>query len=95
MTLSQPAKMLWKALASLKLTIVSLMALMVLVIGCTLAQVDLGSFAAVHRFMYAFFLWVHVPGTHYKVPVFPGGALVGLVLLANLLVAQIGRLQLR
>ena len=95
MTLSSLKKQSWKVLTSLKLTIVSLGALMVLVVGCTLAQVDLGSFQAVHRFMYSFVLWAHVPGTHFKIPVFPGGALVGLVLLANLLAAQIGRLQLR
>jgi ResB-like family len=95
MTLSQLPKQAWKALLSLKLTIVTLVALMVLVIGCTLAQVDLGSFEAVHRFMYSFFIWAHLPGTHYRVPVFPGGALVGLVLLANLVVAQLGRLQLK
>jgi ResB-like family len=85
----------WKALTSLKLTIVALVALMILVIGCTLAQVDLGSFAAVQRFMNCFVVWAHLPGTTRRIPVFPGGALVGLVLLLNLVAAQVSRLQLK
>ena len=95
MALPQLPRQLWKLVTSLKLTIAALSALMVLVIGCTLAQVDLGSFGAVHRFMYTFWVWAHVPGTRYRIPVFPGGALVGLVLLVNVLAAQLGRLQLR
>jgi hypothetical protein len=86
---------LWKILGSLKLTIVCLSMLMALVIACTLAQVDLGSYEAVKRTINAFVVWVHLPGTSRRIPVFPGGATVGLVLLANLLVAQIWRLQLR
>jgi hypothetical protein len=85
----------WKVLSSLKLTIVALVALMILVMGCTLAQVDLGSFGAVQRFMNTFVVWAHLPGTTRRIPVFPGGALVGLVLLVNLVAAQIGRLQLK
>jgi hypothetical protein len=85
----------WKVLTSLKLTIVALVALMILVIGCTLAQVDMGSFGAVQRFMNCFVVWAHLPGTSLRIPVFPGGALVGLVLLVNLVAAQVGRLQLK
>src|ERR1700722_1187827 len=86
---------LWKLLTSLKLTIVCLGALMVLVIVCTLAQVDLGGFEAVRRTMYSFAVWAHIPGTSRRIPVFPGGATVGLVLLVNLVAAQVGRLQLK
>ncbi|MHB8417297.1 MAG: cytochrome c biogenesis protein ResB [Myxococcales bacterium] len=68
---------------------------MVLVVACTLAQVDLGSYAAVHRFMNAFLVWVHLPGTGRKVPVFPGGATVGFVLLVNLLAVALHRLAFR
>jgi len=88
-------RQIWKVLSSLKLTIVALGALMVLVVACTLAQVELGSFGAVRRYMYAFVIWAHVPGTTRRIPVFPGGALVGIVLMVNLIVAQVGRLQLR
>ncbi|HET9553078.1 MAG TPA: cytochrome c biogenesis protein ResB [Anaeromyxobacteraceae bacterium] len=84
----------WDGLASLKLTIVCLAALMVLVIGCTLAQVSLGTWGAVELYMRRFLVWWDLPGTHLSVPVFPGGALVGLVLMFNLVVAQVRRIEL-
>jgi hypothetical protein len=85
---------LWDAITSLKLTIVCLAALMVLVFACTLAQVNLGTFGAVALFMRAWLVWWDVPGTALRIPVFPGGALVGLVLLVNLVAAQGRRLEL-
>jgi hypothetical protein len=45
--------------------------------------------------MNCFVVWAHIPGTSRRIPVFPGGALVGLVLLVNLVAAQLGRLQLK
>jgi hypothetical protein len=85
---------LWDGLASLKLTIVCLVALMVLVIGCTLAQVSLGTWGAVELYMRRFLVWWDLPGTRLSVPVFPGGALVGLILMFNLVVAQVRRIEL-
>jgi hypothetical protein len=85
---------LWGALTSLKLTIVCLSALMVLVVACTLAQVNLGTFAAVDKYMRAWLVWWDVPGAGLSIPTFPGGALVGLVLMANLVAAQGKRLEL-
>ena len=85
---------IWDAVTSLKLTIVCLAALMVLVVACTLAQVQLGTFGAVEIFMRTWLVWWQVPGTQYSVPVFPGGALVGLVLMVNLVAAQARRLEL-
>jgi len=85
---------IWDAVTSLKLTIVCLAALMVLVVACTLAQVSLGTFGAVEVFMRTWLVWWHVPGTALSVPVFPGGALVGLVLMVNLISAQLRRLEL-
>jgi hypothetical protein len=82
------------ALTSLKLTIVCLSALMVLVLACTLAQVKLGTWPAVDRYIRAWVVWGDVPGTQWQVVVFPGGALVGLVLGLNLIVAQWRRLEL-
>jgi ResB-like family protein len=79
---------------SLKLTIVCLAALMVLVVACTLAQVNLGTFAAVNQYIRSFVVWTEVPGTGWSVAVFPGGALVGLVLTVNLVAAQLKRLEL-
>ena len=76
------------ALVSLKLTIICLAMLMVLVVACTLAQVDMGTNGAVNAFMRSFVVWWHVPGTGYSIPVFPGGTTVGFFLGVNLIVSQ-------
>lgn len=78
----------WRALASLKLTIAALLALMIVVTACTLAQVRLGNYEAVRRFIDT--AWISWRG----VPVFPGGGLVVAVLLVNLAAAQLSRLEL-
>jgi ResB-like family len=85
---------LWDLVTSLKLTIICLSLLMVLVVACTLAQVNLGTFAAVNLYIRALVVWWDVPATEYAIPIFPGGALVGLVLLVNLVAAQLRRLEL-
>jgi len=51
----------WHALTSLKLTLVCLALLMVLVVACTLAQVRLGTFAAVNAYVRSFLVWGQVP----------------------------------
>ena len=84
----------WDAITSLKLTIACLVALMVLVIGCTLAQVHLGTWGAVQHYMRSWLVWWDIPHTVLSVPVFPGGALTGLVLILNLVTAQLRRLEL-
>ena len=76
----------WDALASLKVSITCLALLMVLVVLCTLAQVRMGSLAAVDAYVRSFLVFWDVPGTALSVPVFPGGALVGLVLTVNYVV---------
>ena len=81
-------------MTSLKLTIVCLALLMVIVVACTLAQVNLGTFRAVNLYVRSMVVWWDVPGTDYAVPVFPGGALVSLVLRVNLVAAQVRRLEL-
>ena len=67
---------------------------MVLVVACTLAQVRLGAFGAVNAYIRSFFVYWNVPGTESAIPVFPGGGLVGLALTANLIAAQLKRLDL-
>jgi hypothetical protein len=81
-------------ITSLKLTIVCLAILMVLVVACTLAQVSMGTWGAVEVYMRAWVVWSRLPGTSLSFPVFPGGALVGLVLMVNLVAAQLRRLEL-
>ena len=84
----------WDAITSLKLTIACLAFLMVLVVLCTLAQVELGTFGAVSKYIKSFLVWWDVPGTLWSIPVLPGGALVGVVLAVNLVSAQARRLEL-
>ena len=84
-------KNLWDDLSSLKLTIACLALLMVLVVACTLAQVRLGTLGAVNLYMRAWFYWMDLG--RLSVPIFPGGALVGLVLMVNLVAAQVKRLE--
>ncbi len=83
---------LLRFLGSLKVTIFCLSLLMVLVGACTLAQAKMGTFEAVQAYMRGFFVWWS-PAAGVHLPIFPGGSLVGLVLLANLTVAQSFRLE--
>ncbi|BDU75490.1 cytochrome c biogenesis protein ResB [Mesoterricola sediminis] len=83
---------LWNGLASMQVTIVSMVLLMALVLLCTLAQTDLGTFGAVHVYMRSFVVKRWFTGIPFPVPVFPGGALVGLVLVLNLTAALIKRI---
>jgi ResB-like family len=79
------ASRVWTFFKSFQLTIVLLALLMCLVVLCTLAQVEMGTQGAVNAYMRSFivrrqFSWLPVP-----IPVFPGGALVGLLLTLNLI----------
>jgi len=82
-----------RALTSLRLTIVCLAALMVLVTAATLAQVGMGTVGAVNAYMRSYLVWWNIPDSRWMIPVFPGGATVGLVLMVNLVAAQAVRLQ--
>lgn len=90
---NDPLSRLIAGLSSLKLTLVCLALLMALVVACTLAQVELGIHLAVERFIRSFIVWWSPEGSSVRLPVFPGGGLVGGVLLVNLALAQFGRLE--
>ena len=94
MTVRRISALVWDGITSLKLTIACLALLMVLVVACTLAQVSLGTLGAVNQYIRSLVVWWDVPGTEYAIPILPGGALVGLVLLVNLVAAQFRRLEL-
>mgnify|MGYP001575523357 CR=1 FL=1 len=81
------------ALSSLELAIACLALLMILVVVCTLAQVQLGTHLAVERYIRASLVWWSPEGSAWRVPVFPGGGLVGGILLLNLIFAQFRRLE--
>ena len=72
----------WGFLKSFQLTIVLLALLMLLVVFCTLAQVEMGTQGAVNAYMRSFIVW-NQP-LLLRLP-FPGGALVGLLLTLNLI----------
>ena len=69
---------------SLRLTVVCLALGLVLVFTGTLAQVDLGLYKAQNEFFRSFFIYWGPKGASWKIPVFPGGYLIGGVLLINL-----------
>ncbi len=75
-------------LASLRLAVVLLVLGMVLVVIATLDQVNLGIWAVQEKYFRSFLVFQELPGTGVAIPFFPGGYLIGGVLLANLLCAQ-------
>jgi hypothetical protein len=78
-------------LTSLKLTIICLAAAMVLIFAGTLAQVHLGIHEAQLRYFQSFFVWWPPESQGLRIPVFPGGHLIGAVLLVNLVAAHAKR----
>lgn len=80
---------------SLKLTVVCLALAVVLVFIGTLAQVDMGLYKAQNAFFRSFIVFWGPKGTDWKIPVFPGGYLIGGVLLINLVAAHYKRFGFR
>ena len=80
-----------KFFTSLKLTVACLALGLVLVFIGTLAQVDLGLYKAQNEFFRSFFIYWGPKRADWKIPVFPGGYLVGSVLLINLVSAHFSR----
>ena len=80
-----------KVFTSLRLTVVCLGFGLVLVFIGTLAQVDLGLYKAQNEYFRSFFIYWGPKGVDWKVPVFPGGYLIGSVLLINLVSAHFSR----
>jgi hypothetical protein len=83
-----------KPLTSLKLTIFCLACAMVLVFLGTLDQVHIGVYEAENRYFKSFFLFFSLPHTDLRIPWFPGGYIVGTLLLVNLVAAHIARFKL-
>src|SRR4030095_11804872 len=78
-------------LTSLKLTIICLAGAMVLIFAGALAQVHLGIHEAQQRYFQSFFVWWPPDSRGLKFPIFPGGHLIGAVLLINLIAAHVKR----
>lgn len=83
-----PLERLIRFFTSLRLTVVLLALGLVLVFWGTLAQVSLGLYKAQNEFFRSFFIYWQPGGSGFKIPVFPGGYLLGGLLLINLIAAH-------
>jgi hypothetical protein len=82
-----------KIFTSLRLTVVCLAFAVALVFLGSLAQVDEGLYDAQNRWFRSFLvLNAHIKGV--PIPIFPGGYLIGMVLLVNLIAAHLARFKL-
>jgi hypothetical protein len=82
-------------LASIRLTVALLVLSLLMVFAATLDQVQLGVWGVQEKYFHSFIIYTTIPGTVIAVPVFPGGYLLGGVLLANLLAAHFTRFRLK
>jgi len=79
---------------SLRFTVVLIVLSIVLVLAATLDQVNLGLLAVQEKYLRAFIVFGRLPGTNIAVPLFPGGYVVGGLLLLNLVAAHVYRFRL-
>lgn len=89
MLLDQILDRLIRLFTSMWLTVVCLALALVLVFAGTLAQVELGLYKAQSEYFRSFFIYWGPKGAGWRIPVFPGGYLIGGVLLINLIASQI------
>ncbi|MCX5682081.1 MAG: ResB protein required for cytochrome C biosynthesis, partial [Planctomycetota bacterium] len=90
-SLDQLLDRLIKVFTSLRLTAVCLALALLLVFFGTLAQVDLGLYKVQNEFFRSFLIYWGPKGASWRIPVFPGGYLIGGVLLINLFASQFKR----
>ena len=74
-----------KFISSLKLTVFCLVCALILVFVGTLAQVNEGLYDAQTRYFRSLLIYWYPSGGTFGIPVFPGGYLLGWVLLVNLI----------
>jgi len=86
-SLDQLSNRFIRVFSSLRLTVTCLALGIVLVFVGTLAQVDLGLYKAQNEFFRSFLIFWRPKGASWKIPVFPGGYLIGGVLALNLITA--------
>ena len=78
-------------ISSLKLTVVCLSLAIVLVFVGTMAQVNFGIHEVQQRYFQSLLVWWPSGSQGFRIPVFPGGHLIGGVLLVNLIAAHVRR----
>ena len=74
--------------SSVRLTVACLVIGCIIVFWGTVAQVHLGLYKAQNEFFRSFFIYWQPTGSGFQIPIFPGGYLLGTVLLINLLCAH-------
>ena len=79
---------LYRIFSSLRLTVALLALGLLLVFWGTLAQVHLGLYKAQNDFFRSFFIYWVPAGSRMRIPIFPGGYLIGGFLLINLFCAH-------
>jgi hypothetical protein len=85
------ARKLLDVVSSLRLTLYCLTAALVLVFAGTIAQVRFGLFFVQEEYFQSLFVWWSPASGSFRIPVFPGGHLIGGVLLVNLIAAHVRR----
>jgi hypothetical protein len=80
-----------RIITSLRLTVVCLLMAIVLVFVGTLAQVKLGLYVTQTQYFQSLFVYWSPEGKDWRIPVWPGGWLLGGVLLVNLIAAHLKR----
>ena len=93
-SLSRRLDPVFDALASMRLTLFCLGLMMVLVFVGTIAQVDMGTFAAQRKYFNHFLVYGPAIGG-VRIPILPGGLLVGGLWLINLLAVLVLRFRYR
>ena len=83
-----------KTITSLRLTVICLGFAVLLVFFGTVAQVNEGLYQAQSRWFRSFFVYWGPAGASWRFPIFPGGYLIGTVLVLNLVAAHIKRFHL-
>jgi len=81
--------------SSLRLTVVCLGFAMLLIFLGTLAQVHLGIHSVQTHYFQSLIVFWSPPGASWSIPILPGGYLLGMVLLVNLIAAHATRFQLK
>jgi hypothetical protein len=84
-------KRLLDGISSLRLTLFCLSAALVLVFAGTLAQVRLGLYFVQEQYFQSWFIWWSPASQTFRIPIFPGGHLIGGALLVNLIAAHVRR----
>jgi hypothetical protein len=91
-----PLRTIIRALSSLRLTVVLLALCMILVFVATLAQVSLGIHEVQQTHLRSWIAWFDLAPGESRVPIpFPGGMLLGSLLLLNLIAAHTVRFEFR